>query len=152
MDRFTHKRSVLHNLIIQNDADLARRYLKKNHKNQPKLVDSFNNIINIRETDSDNIKYGAVACLDGACLNYIFATVFEKYNHMVVNAGYQFRLENMVADLNDVLNDNAVAVLQAGKDREKVSPIIKSIVKDYVDNVLIDKVLTTVLGNKISID
>ena len=65
---------------------------------------------------------------------------------------YQFKIENIVADLNTILNDNVVIVLQARKDRNKVSPLIKEIVEDYVYTILTDKVLTAVLGNKVSID
>ena len=152
MERYRHKRNVMHNLLAVSDLELAKRYLKKNHRNQQKLVDAFNAVINIRETDSDNFKYGAVACLDGACLDYIFIEVFEKINPLIANAGYQFRIENIVADLNKVLNDNVMIVLLARKDRTKVAAEIKEIIADFVNNVLTDKVLTAVLGNKVTID
>jgi len=152
MERYNYKRNALHSLLVEDDLVLARRYLKKNQTFQQKLVDAFNEVVNIREENTNTFKYGAVACLDGACLDYIFAEVFEKINPIIMGNGYQFKIENIVADLNRVLNDNAVIVLQARKDRTKVSPLIKEIVEDYVYTILTDKVLTAVFGNKVSID
>ena len=152
MERYNHKRNALHSLLLEDDLVLAKRYLKKNQRVQQRLVDAFNDVVNIREENSNTFKYGAVACLDGACLDYIFAEVFEKINPILLGNGYQFKIENIVADLNTILNDNVVIVLQARKDRTRVSPLIKEIVEDYVYTILTDKVLTAVLGNKVSID
>ena len=151
MERNKHKRNAIHNLLAISDVELAKRYVKRNHKSQQKLIDTFNYIINIREED-DTVKYGAVACWEGACLDYIYKQIFEKFNSILINAGYQFKVENIVADLNKLLNDNAIIVIMARKDTEHVAQSIKDIVSDFANNVMTDKVLATVLGNKVTID
>jgi len=150
MERSQHKRTTIHSLLAIDNIELVKRYLRKSRRVQEKLIDAFNDVINIRDFESNNFKYGAVACLNGACLDYIYAEVFEKINSIVTDAGFEFRIENIVSDLNRVLNDNAVTVLQARKDTEHVAPAIKKIVQDYVNNVLTDKVLVTALGSDIA--
>lgn len=149
MEKKKYYSKTLENLKKIDNEELIKRYLKKNHKNQEKLGKTINVVINKREDDGVTFIYGAIACLEGKNLSHILFEVFHKNNSAVINAGYQFKVENIVSDINTILNDNQVLTLQSRKNANELSDFVKETVEEFVGDILIDKVLTPILQKDI---
>ena len=151
MENSRYYSKTLEALKSLSNEEITKRYLKRNHKNQQKLNTILDVVINKRQDDQETFVYGALACLEGSNLSHIILEVFQKNNPTVINAGYQFKVENIISDINKILNDNPVLVIQSRKNRNVVSDYISETIEDYVANVLIEKVLTPVLQNEITV-
>lgn len=151
------KSQALRKIIHTSDSELVNRYVKKCVTPQ-NIQKELERVLSLANEDG-NAKYGAINAFnndlpDGkygsATTNYIFDKVFMVINPVLVKAGYQLNVENIVKDLDDVFNDYALQVLAAHNDPSKVPNFVKEIVSVFYTNVLTDKVLSKVLGNNIS--
>ena len=156
MDRNNKIQSpTLHKLLNMDDMALTKRYLKKKDGTQGLLKDAVEHVLNLKGEDG-NFKYGAIALLcsgeENKNLTFIYDQIFTSINPMVISKGYQLKIENIIADLNEIFNDYAIQVLKVKDVKDKVVPFVKEIVNTYFYDVLTDKVLATAFGHKITLD
>ena len=123
-------------------VQLADRYLKPNHKGQATFDIRFHEVVNIRNTENpDAFKYGAVACLEGANLQYIKSSIFKKVNSVAINNGYQLKLEQIIADLNKILNNNAAETIRSSAFKDSTTPYVETTVDYFINEILLNRTL-----------
>lgn len=144
---------TIHNLKNADIDTLSRRYIQKKSGRTKELnlavADSLN-----RKKDDGYFNYGILHLVcekSQDSLNYIYEQIFSEISAVLDDNGYQLRIDNILEDFNNILNEHVVTLLEIKKDKssDKFLPFIQNLVDIYVEDV-VNKVLSRVLGNRIS--
>jgi len=144
-----HKSSINSNLMnslaAMSNRDLANRYFKKLTPNQEKLDEQFNTIVNkTMDKTVNRQKYNIILYTGIVNMQYIYDKI-SGLEAVVNGVGCQFRIENLINDINESLKENALELALCKKENPNVEfPVVKEIADFFVDTLLTDKALVAV--------
>ena len=135
-------RKTWHKLINTSEDVLVARYLKKlkDGENMELLKKEFLAAINTRIGNTDEFEFGAVVALEGANLNSFFENL-TRISRVLVASGIKLNFKNILEDINEILNENALIVFQARKNIDSVHPAIKKIFDDFINEILTERTI-----------
>lgn len=159
MERNSVVKSIALKKLIHTDSEeLIKRYISKctKPKNLQKTVEDV-----LAEVDEvGNAKYSAIATFSNelpngeygsASTDYIYNNILVPASRILSTKGYELNVENIIKDLDEVFQDNALQVLNAHDKPQVVPQFVKDIVFIYYSDVLKNKVLNNVLGNNFNL-
>lgn len=143
------KTKTLDELAGKSDVELANRYLAKRDARRQSLKDAFFGTVNLADKE-DNYIYSALAYLEGDNLNYIYTELFVKRNSLLTsrNSIYKLKVEAIVEDIDNVLQDNIAEILKVSTTDGGVADIVKELVKKYNTEILSKAINLAITNNK----
>lgn len=128
-------------LLNMSTTDLVKRYVKKKNEKSNQFFKSFKQEIN-RVDSEDYLINPCLWSMAGPNTNYV-ATVVYGAASQLVNMGYEFKMENVVRDLDRLFVEH-VSLVNKLSETSPVQPISKDIAYFFVTDILTDKVLKTI--------
>ncbi|MFQ6752065.1 MAG: hypothetical protein ACLRFL_00670 [Clostridia bacterium] len=126
-------------LMNMSDDELARRYLKKKTSSSPRFKSAFLDEVN----DADEEGYAThwrMYSIAGANLDHIYSQLCKKVNK-INDLGYEFRMGNVVGDIESLLSYDDKEVDKVSYDTAPLSVYTTEIAHFYCIDILSQRVL-----------
>ena len=132
-------------LISAPASELVKRYIRKKNDKPVKFFDSVKYEVN--KVDADEYLVNPYLYLmEGANLNYIATQVFIPASQLV-KMGYEFKIDNVMRDLDKLFEEFHPIVNKMSKS-QIVQPLSKDIAYFFINQILTNKVIFALENTK----
>ena len=137
--------NTIDTLARMSNRELANRYFKKLTPNQENLDDQFNFIVNkTMDKNLNRQKYNIILYTGLVNMQYIYDQI-SGLEAVVNGIGCQFKMENLINDINESLKDNALDLAKAkNANPNVVFAVVQEIINKFVNDIITNKALVAV--------
>ena len=127
-------------LMNMSNDELAKRYLKKKTSASPKFKSAFLAEVN-DANEEDIVKHGRMYSIAGANLNYIYSALSKRATK-INDMGYEFRMDNVVDDLEALLSYDDKEVDKMNYDTAPLTVYTTEIAYFFAMEILTEKAIS----------